>query len=204
MTDFEALLAFWFGPLENGLAGPAQRKTWFTPDPDFDDRCRNAFLPVLELAREDRLNHWLDTPQGQLAFIVLTDQLPRNIFRGTREAFDFDPLALAVARKGIAAGSDRQLGLDERAFFYMPFEHSEDLLDQHMAVGLFTYLRDATAGEHRNITGQNLRYAQQHRDIIIRFGRFPHRNAVLQRTSTAQELAFIQAGDGFGQQPQKH
>ena len=203
LADFEPLLDFWFGPLENGLASAEQRKSWFTPDELFDARCRDEFLPLLNQASHSQLHHWLNSARGQLAFILLTDQLPRNIFRGTREAFDFDHLALAAARKGIVEGSDQQLGLDERAFFYMPFEHAEDLVDQHLAVGLFTYLRDSTAKENRDITGNTLRFAQQHRDIIVKFGRFPHRNAVLGRTSTAEELAFIEAGDGFGQQPQK-
>lgn len=203
LADFEPLLDFWFGPLDNGLATAEQRKVWFTPDKAFDARCRDQFLPLLSQVHSGHLDHWLYSPRGQLAFILLTDQLPRNIFRGTREAFDFDPFALATARKGIAEGSDQQLGLDERAFFYMPFEHAEDVIDQHIAVGLFTYLRDSSAKNNRDITGNNLRFAQQHRDIIVKFGRFPHRNAVLGRRSTAEELAFIEAGDGFGQHPQK-
>jgi uncharacterized protein (DUF924 family) len=199
LVDFKPLLDFWFGPLENGLAAAEQRKIWFTPDKAFDARCRDRFLPLLEQANSGDLNHWLDSARGQLAFILLTDQLPRNIFRGTREAFDFDHLALATARKGLVEGSDRQLGLDERAFFYMPFEHAEDLVEQHMAVGLFTYLRDSSPKAARDITGNTLRFAQQHRDIIIQFGRFPHRNRVLGRDSTPAEQAFIEAGDGFGQ-----
>jgi len=198
-ADFEPLLRFWFGPLKNGLASNEQRKIWFNPDRDFDARCRDEFLPFLTLAQSGDLHHWLDSARGQLAFILLTDQLPRNIFRGTQEAFAYDPFALATARQGIISGSDRQLELDERSFFYMPFEHSEDISDQHMAVGLFTYLRDSAPKSTRDIIGNALRFAQQHRDIILKFGRFPHRNAVLERHSTAEELNFIKAGDGFGQ-----
>jgi uncharacterized protein (DUF924 family) len=198
-ADFEPLLRFWFGPLKNGLASNEQRKLWFSPDKDFDARCADEFLPFLKQVKSGELDHWLASARGQLAFILLTDQLPRNIFRGTREAFAYDPLALTTARKGVIAGSDRQLELDEQSFFYMPFEHSENLSDQHMAVGLFTYLRDSSPKSVRDITGNTLRFAQQHRDIILEFGRFPHRNAVLGRESTAGELKFIEAGDGFGQ-----
>ena len=198
-ADFEPLLHFWFGPLKNGLASTEQRKIWFNPDKKFDAHCTDEYLPFLKLAEAGNLDHWLDSARGQLAFILLTDQLPRNIFRGTREAFAYDPLALATARKGIAAGSDRQLELDEQSFFYMPFEHSENISDQHMAVGLFTYLRDSSPKNARDISGNALRFAQQHRDIILKFGRFPHRNTVLGRESTAQELDHIDAGDGFGQ-----
>ena len=198
-ADYEQLLQFWFGPLDNGLASNKQRKLWFNPDKDFDARCAAEFLPFLKQAKSGELDHWLASARGQLAFVLLTDQLPRNIYRGTRDAFAYDPLALATARKGVSAGSDRQLELDERAFFYMPFEHSEDISDQHMAVGLFTYLRDSAPKSTRDIIGNALRFAQQHRDIILKFGRFPHRNAVLERHSTAEELNFIKAGDGFGQ-----
>ncbi len=198
-ADFEQLLHFWFGPLKNGIAANEQRKRWFTADENFDARCRDEFSRFLKLAQAGNLDHWLDSARGQLAFILLTDQLPRNIFRGTGDAFAYDSLALAAARKGVVAGSDRKLGLDERSFFYMPFEHSEDISNQHMAVGLFTYLRDSSTKSVRDITGNTLRFAQQHRDIILQFGRFPHRNAALGRESTAEELDFIEAGDGFGQ-----
>ncbi|MCR9260123.1 MAG: DUF924 domain-containing protein [Pseudomonadaceae bacterium] len=198
-ADFEQLLDFWFGPLNNGLAADKQRKLWFNPDKNFDARCRDEYLPFLQRAQNGMLDAWLDTPRGQLAFILLTDQLPRNIFRGTRDAFAYDALALATARNGVVTGSDRQLALDEQSFFYMPFEHSEDISDQHMAVGLFTYLRDSSPKNAREITGTALRFAQQHRDIILKFGRFPHRNAVLGRESTAEEVELIEAGDGFGQ-----
>lgn len=96
-------------------------------------------------------------------------------------------------------GIDRALNFDQRAFFYMPFEHSENILDQHIAVGLFSQLRDESPGPRRELIGNNLRFAQQHRDIIARFGRFPHRNAVLERDSSPEELDFVAAGDGFGQ-----
>lgn len=157
------------------------------------------FGHLLELAESSALDHWQQSAKGQLAYILLTDQLPRNIFRGTAQAFQWDPLALEIARKGLQENYDQQLALDERSFFYMPFEHSEVLLDQHLAVGLFTYLRDSSPKQSRDVTGNTLRFAQQHRDIILKFGRFPHRNEILRRQSSQAERDFIAAGDGFGQ-----
>ena len=198
----EALLHFWFGDLVDGLASEQQRAKWFSPDASFDLDCQ-AYASSLDAARAGHLDHWLDTPTTLLAYVILCDQLPRNIFRGNRQAFAFDDLALAAAKQAVTKGMDRQLGWDERAFLYMPFEHSEHLLDQHTAVGLFSALRDASTGPTRSLMGNSLRFAQQHRDIIQRFGRFPHRNAVLGRDSSAEELAYVAQGDGFGQSPAK-
>ncbi|MEM9623850.1 MAG: DUF924 family protein [Pseudomonadota bacterium] len=200
-APYDSLLQFWFGDLQDGIADTPTRSRWFTPDATFDQQCTEAFGHWLEQARQGSLESWLDTARGRLAFILVCDQLPRNIHRGSSAAFAWDALALSTARDGIVTGQDRALGFDERAFFYMPFEHSEALLDQHMAVGLFTDLRDSAPKEARQLYGNTLRFAQQHRDIIKRFGRFPHRNAVLQRTSSEAEAAFVEAGDGFGQLP---
>jgi uncharacterized protein (DUF924 family) len=199
MHAWQPLIEFWFGELHNGLARAAKRKRWFAPDPNFDRVCKDEFGHLLELADTRALDHWQHSAKGQLAYILLTDQLPRNIFRGTAQAYRWDPLALKIARKGLQANVDQHLALDERSFFYMPFEHSEALLDQHLAVGLFTYLRDISPKQNRDVTGNTLRFAQQHRDIILQFGRFPHRNAALGRPSSQAERDFIAAGDGFGQ-----
>ena len=199
MQPWQPLLDFWFGPLQNGLADESHRKQWFTPDSTFDTQCTRLFANLLTQTSGSDLAHWRNSPLGRLAFIVLTDQLPRNIYRGSAKAYAWDNLALDAARQGIEVGDDRLLSWDQRAFFYMPFEHSEKIADQHMAVGLFTFLRDESPKDIRNITGNTLRFAQQHRDIIARFGRFPHRNGVLGRTSDEAELAFIADSDGFGQ-----
>lgn len=199
--EWHALLEFWFGAQSDGLADKNRREQWFAPNPAFDAQCSASFGPLLAPAAAGELRDWLEQPRGRLAFIILTDQIPRNVYRGTAEAYDWDPLALKAARDGIVEGVDKELGWDERSFFYMPFEHSEDILDQHLAVGLFTYLRDTSPKGIRDITGNGLRYAQQHRDIIVRFGRFPHRNEVLKRASTAAEKAFVADSDGFGQTP---
>lgn len=196
---WQPLLDFWFGPLVNGVAAADKRQRWFQPDADFDAQCSAQFGPLLAPALAGDLDDWLITAQGRLAFILLTDQMPRNVYRGQVLAYAWDTVALQAAREGVALRADRELAWDERSFFYMPFEHTENLLDQHLAVGLYALMRDESPRELRNQTGNSLRYAQQHRDIILRYGRFPHRNIVLGRESSVDEAAFVADSDGFGQ-----
>lgn len=193
------LLEFWFGELAGGFADAAHRARWFEVDDDFDDECRRRFGALLTEVAEGAHRTWLDSPRSRLAYILCCDQLSRNIHRGSAAAFATDAQALEAARSGIDVGMDRELGYDERAFLYLPFEHSERIVDQHTCVGLFVALRDETPSGFRHLTGSYLGYAQQHRDIVIRFGRFPHRNAILGRTSTAEEQAFLAGGHDFGQ-----
>jgi len=193
------LLDFWFGELNDGLADEAHRRNWFEPTREFDAACAQRFGAQLQQASAGELDDWLADDRGRLAFIVLNDQLSRNIHRGTARAYASDPVALYAAREGLEQGADRGLGWDERSFFYMPFEHSERMLDQHLAVGLFTHLRDEAPKELRNTVGNSLRYAQRHRDIIARFGRFPHRNDVLERASSDAELEYLASASSFGQ-----
>lgn len=197
--SWQPVLDFWFGELTDGFADEAYRQRWFAVSEETDRACKDLALPLLDQAKRGELTAWLEQPLSALAFLVLCDQFPRNSFRGEARAFAWDHLALEAARKGIRDGIDRALSFDQRSFFYLPFEHSEDLIDQHTAVGLFTQLRDETPGPHKEKTGNALRYAHIHRDVIIRFGRFPHRNAVLGRTSTEDELAYLKNSDGFGQ-----
>ena len=199
MSSPEPLLEFWFGTLTDGFADDAHRARWFSGGNSFDQDCRVTFASLAAEAAEGRLNDWLEAPRSCLAFILLTDQIPRNIHRGEALAFATDGAAVNAARVGIEAGFNGSLAYDERCFFYLPFEHSENLIDQHTCVGLFTALRDETPAGARHLTGNYLRYAQQHRDIIRRFGRFPHRNAVLGRTSTPEELTYLETASGFGQ-----
>ncbi|MCZ6618008.1 MAG: DUF924 domain-containing protein [Gammaproteobacteria bacterium] len=199
--SFDAVLNFWFGSLDEGFADDAHRRLWFNGGAEMDLEVRDRFQHLSVAAEDGSLSPWLEQINGSLAFILVCDQFPRNIFRGERAAFAYDGLALEAARNGVESGLDLELGYDERAFFYMPFEHSERLTDQKAAVDLFTRLRDESPPARQNLTGNNLRHAQQHRDIIARFGRFPHRNVVLGRDSSDEELAFIAGGAGFGQQP---
>ena len=196
----QTILDFWFGELTDGFADTAHRTRWYAFDDAFDRLIQDQFAATLQAACQSELNGWLDDPEGRLAYIVLTDQFSRQIHRGTAQAFASDALALSAAREGISRGMDRDLELNQRSFFYMPFEHSEALLDQHTAVGLFAQLRNETPPPYRQNTGESLRHAQQHRDIIQRFGRFPHRNALLDRVSTEAEVEYLaQASNRFGQ-----
>jgi uncharacterized protein (DUF924 family) len=159
---------------------------WYTKDEAFDADIRQRFLATWEAARDGRLDAWQDTDAGTLALLIVLDQFPRNLFRGDPRAFSTDAKAREVARRALAEGRDRRIDPVLRQFFYMPFEHSEDHADQQRCVALFRELGDA----------ENLRYAEIHEDIIRRFGRFPHRNHLLGRTTSAEEQAFLDAG-GF-------
>ena len=198
VNDAAELLHFWLGKLDGGMADEVHRARWFTLDPNFDDKCRR-FIPWLEAAASGELHEWHKTPHAMLALIILCDQIPRNCFRGTAAAFGYDSIALQAAMDGVNSGIDRMLCWDERSFFYMPFQHSERIIDQHLAVGLFTSLRDEAPKHLRGAMGNNLRSAQQHRDIILRFGRFPHRNRALGRVSSNAEQQFLEHNNGFGQ-----
>lgn len=191
----DQLLNFWFGQLEDGFADDVHRQRWFMGGDEFDSACRTQFGALQDQAHAGALDHWTSSPRGMLALILLCDQIPRNIFRNDARAFRTDPLALAAAHQGVVAGFDRQLGFDERAFCYLPFEHSENLLHQHTAVGLYTLLRDETPQGKRHLTGNYLQHAHQHRDTIIRFDRFPYRNAALGRTNSAAETQYLASQD---------
>ena len=176
------MLLFWFGAApERGKA----HKRWFVKDEAFDREVRERFLPLYEEAAAGKLAHLKGTAADCLALIVLLDQFPRNMFRGTARAFATDAAALETARHAVARGFDAALLPVERLFVYLPFEHSENLADQDRACD-FTKPLDLVAPGL-----EAYRYARAHRDIIRRFGRFPHRNAILGRSSTSEELEFL-------------
>ena len=164
-------------------AGPGK---WFNGGDAFDEECRLHFADAHMAAARRELDGWMDTAEGALALLLLLDQIPRNIFRGSGHAFASDGLALHHAHRAIEAGHDAEVQPDLRAFMYLPFEHSERLEMQDRAIELMAPLSE-------NLLG----YARAHRDIIVRFGRFPHRNAALGRTSTPEEQAWLDAGGGF-------
>ena len=170
----EEVLSFWFAP--------TSRARWFESDKGFDREIEERFSSLIEAAARGELEPWVETPRGALALCILLDQFPRNVGRGTPRAFASDAEARRIADLALAAGLDRKLDAEERLFLYLPFEHSENLQDQERSVALFRGLGDA----------EQLDYAVRHRDIIARFGRFPHRNRVLGRDSTPEELAFLQ------------
>jgi uncharacterized protein (DUF924 family) len=175
--DLRDVIAFWRA---------AGARKWFGKDADFDRAITARFLATHEAAVAGQLSDWEATPEGALALLLLLDQFPRNMFRGSARAFATDPLARAVADRAIARGFDEKSPSGERMFFYLPFEHSENLADQERSLALSRRAGGGTAD----------RYAEIHADIIRRFGRFPHRNAILGRASTPQEQAFLDAG-GF-------
>lgn len=179
-----ALIDFWFAPPRSPERFQ-QRKIWFEADRRFDDELRRLFLPLHLRAASGKCASWVREAEPCLALILLLDQLPRNLYRGSAEAFATDAMARATAREALSRGFDRSLPPTWRQFIYLPFEHSEDLGDQERSVTLFTELaRDPTC----TIT---LDYAKRHHAIIARFGRFPHRNRALRRASTAEEEAFL-------------
>lgn len=165
-------------------AGPAR---WFAKDPAFDRRFRERFLADHEAAARGELEHWQSTADGALALVLLLDQFPRNAFRDTPRMYDTDALARRIAGIAFAAGYDRMLPLELRKFLVLPFGHSEDLADQERTVALA-----------RRIGPDDLARAEHHRDIVRRFGRFPHRNRILGRPSTADELAWLANGGYAG------
>ena len=171
------LLKFWFG------LKPVQ---WWNGGAELDHRIRQDFLKLWSEKRQLPVDAFLTDPLTALAAVILFDQVPRNMFRGDADAYSTDPLALGIAKAAVDRRLDKQLATDERKFLYMPFQHSEKLDDQNRAVLLFTELGD----EHQ------LGYAKHHRDIIERFGRFPHRNAILGRASRPEEIA-AQADKGW-------
>jgi uncharacterized protein (DUF924 family) len=197
----EALLAFWFGraPLVDAALAERQR-TWFTPDPAFDAALRARFAPLVADAAAGALDAWCATPRGRLALILLLDQLPRNLFRGQARAFATDPQALACALAGMEAGHDRALSIVERSFFYLPLQHAENLAMQDLSVAMCEALVREAPPARRGSLEDFVAYAVRHRDLIARFGRFPHRNRVLERASTpAEEQHLAEGGERFGQ-----
>ncbi|MGO4572413.1 DUF924 family protein [Microvirga sp. 2TAF3] len=159
---------------------------WFAKDDAFDQACRDRFLPTYEAAARGDLNEWELTPEGALAVILLLDQFPRNMFRGTRGVYKTDPAALLAADRAIEKGYDKAFKPALRQFFYLPFMHSESLRHQQRSVAL-----NEALGEPESV-----KYAHHHHDIIARFGRFPHRNGILGRDTTPEEEEFLKV-DGF-------
>jgi uncharacterized protein (DUF924 family) len=177
MTTPDDVIAFWME------AGPAR---WFAKSDVFDDAIRARFGTSVAAAREGRLDGWVETREGRLALVILLDQFSRNIHRGSPFAFSGDAKALATARQAIAAGDFAALPVQQAQWLMLPFEHHEGLAEQDQAVALCEQLGDA----------ELIKYAKIHRDIIRQFGRFPHRNAILERVTTPEEQAFLDEG-GF-------
>jgi len=199
--DYEPILRFWFGADPGDPASIAlQQPLWWRSDPAFDSTLRDLFLDSYQAAARGDLDGWTGEPRGALALVILLDQLSRNLHRGSAEAFTHDARALAAAVAAIDAGHDRMLHPPERQFLYMPFEHAEDLALQHRSVALFSALVEDAGPAWRKLTEDALHWARLHLEIVERFGRFPHRNRLLGRRSTAEEERYLaEGGPSFGQ-----
>lgn len=188
----EEILHYWFGDPRDGAVDLDERnKFWFDSNPEVDETIRRRFEPDLKRAIAGELDGWASTARGTLALIVMFDQFSRNLYRGTPAAFAQDPLALGHAQRLIETGAINELGPVEKAFVYLPFEHSERIEIQQRSVELFRALVGEAPEQHSALFEEFLDFAMQHERIIARFGRYPHRNKALGRTSTPEEVAFL-------------
>jgi uncharacterized protein (DUF924 family) len=198
--DPETLLGFWFGDdLSTTDAVAARTALWFEASAEFDRALRERFGDWPDRARRGEFDAWQESARDALALVITLDQLPRNLFRGRPESFAYDERARAVALRALERGLDELVHPIEAAFFYLPLEHAEDLALQQRSVRLFDALADEPQEPHGERLAEYRAYAERHRDVIERFGRFPHRNAVLGRESTPEELRWLaEHGSGFG------
>ena len=200
MHPWQPLLALWLGDeADDVLRATRQAPLWWGKSSETDTLLASRFGELAEAAAKGSLAHWADLPSGRLALILLLDQLPRNIHRGTPAAFAQDPLARDLCLKGLSIGADKSLSPLERVFFYLPLEHAESREQQARSVALFEALAAEQAGTPAQATFAGFAdFARRHQVIIERFGRFPHRNDILGRTSTPEEATFLQQpGSGF-------
>lgn len=201
LTDsYEPLLEFWFGENPDDPLEMARRhKSWFVPSDDYDKIIRERFKNTIERAFTGEFDAWASSARGSLALVILFDQITRTIYRGTAQAFAGDDRAMAITESAIARGFDLEVRFIERYMFYLPFEHAEEIESQNRCVNYFQQLADIAAPGFKEIIGGTVPIAKDHREVIRRFGRFPHRNVPLGRTSTDEELAWIEQHHGWGQ-----
>ncbi len=178
-SEIENVIGFWYADQSRSL--------WFSSNPEFDSKITDRFESLWQAARDSQLADWKNTPQGSLALSIVLDQFPLNMYRGEVKSFSTESQAIEIAKHAVAVGQDKQLPREQVAFLYMPLMHSEDLADQDESVRLF------------ESTGlfENTRFARHHREIVRRFGRFPHRNEVLNRKSTPEELTYLASDEAF-------
>jgi len=198
VPDPAKLVAFWFGPFdEHGRPHPDHRARWFGGGEAFDEELRAHFGDTVEAALTGQLDGWAGTPEGRLALVLLLDQLPRNLFRGSARSFAGDAAAVALGLAGLDGTDAARLRPAQAVFLVMPLMHAEDLELQERGIREFEALAErASPALRENIAG-NIDFARRHRDVIARFGRFPHRNAVLGRRSTPEEERYLAEGGGF-------
>ena len=194
MARYEEILTFWFGRVEQTIAPSEHRsRIWFSDDPDVDDLMRAEFMDDMNKASAGEYDSWRDSPRGQLALVLLFDQFARHVFRGTAQAFEYDAQALSIVLDGLERDCDHELSLIERVFYYFPLLHSEELCHQEQSLRAYTLVDSLAFDETHIIYGSFLKFAHHHHGIIARYGRFPQRNPILGRPSTADEMAFLQS-----------
>lgn len=192
MSEPQRVLQFWFGPLsEDGFATDEYSEKWWTKDPRLDERILRDFGSLHALLSAGARPPWMDDPEGLVAAVIILDQFSRNMFRDTPAMYAADERALSLCYEGLALGFDRRLKAAHRVFLYMPLMHSERLACQERVVELFASLLEQCEGPRKQMLEENHRFAVAHRDIVARFGRFPHRNDILGRKSTPEELEFL-------------
>ena len=196
----EQILTFWFGESCRSLEEiEARVERWFSSNPVVDEEIRARFGDLPGRAIGGEFDHWRETPRSTVALLIVLDQFPRNLHRGDARSFVYDAQAVAVAREWIRAAGDSEVAPIEAIFGYLPFEHAESVEVQERSVALLSALADRVEEALRNQFESFTRYAERHRDVIRRFGRFPHRNAVLGRASTPDEVRYLEdGGDTFG------
>jgi uncharacterized protein (DUF924 family) len=196
----QELLDHWFGDgLSLGWPSESRQALWFGFNPEQDEELRQRFGSLVDEAIDGGLGDWAESQPALLALVLLLDQLPRNLFRRQPRAFAGDARAVALVQSALASGGDKVLPLIGRVFFYMPLMHSESLAEQEQCVQLFEALLAEAPAERQQDINNNLRFAQEHRDTVLHFGRFPHRNAALGRENTADEDDFLRNGPRYGQ-----
>jgi uncharacterized protein (DUF924 family) len=199
METANSIREFWFGlNPDDTIVAQERSKLWWNKDSEIDTEIRNRFEIYVEKAANYELDDWLETPSDRLALILLIDQFSRNIYRNTPQSFQFDSLARSWCKAGIEDGSHKILRPIERVFFYLPLEHSESLADQEISVNLLQTLANSVDLNYQPTFKSFVNFAIRHRDIIARFGRFPHRNQILGRESSLAEIAFLkEPGSSF-------
>jgi len=192
----QKVLDNWF-EYDHNHAPLFENEVWWIKNKEVDETIRYQYKDLYKEAMKGGLKDWLETPKGTLAYVILLDQFPRNMFRNSAKAYQSDRMALKVAKEAINNGVDKKLSLTERVFLYMPLEHSENIDDQNQSVALFEKLYEETPKEYQPLAAKFLKYAKEHQQIIQQFNRFPHRNKVLSRKSTPAEVAFLKTHKGF-------
>jgi uncharacterized protein (DUF924 family) len=194
----EEILQFWFGSVDPADASVGFEMRWFQKDPAFDREIHSRFHEDVDEACRGLRDHWCRTPVGLLATCILLDQFTRNLFRGSPRSWGTDPHTRALVKRALSEGLDRQIAPTQRTFVYLPLEHSEDVADHDRALLLFEAMLAEAGPAQAPMVGMLLKYEHAHRDLIVRFGRYPHRNKVLGRKNTPEEDAYLaQPGAGF-------